>query len=76
MENGHHVFCELFAQLGLPSSEDDIRRFIAKHALPEDKRLDAADFWTPAQAEFIREGWKQDADWTTVIDQLNNSLHR
>lgn len=75
MENGSHAFSELFAQLGLSSEEDDIRRFIAEHALPEHTRLPDAAFWTATQAAFLRESWKADADWAAVIDQLNISLH-
>ncbi|MFT3929515.1 MAG: DUF2789 domain-containing protein [Spongiibacteraceae bacterium] len=76
MENGQHAFSELFAQLGLPNSEAAIQHFIAQHPLPNTIQLADADFWTPAQAGFIRESWRQDADWSAVIDQLNNSLHR
>lgn len=75
MEKNQHEFGELFAQLGLPSSEQDIRKFIAEHPLPEDTLLPDADFWTQAQAQFLRESWKADADWVPVIDQLNISLH-
>lgn len=76
MENSQHAFYELFAQLGLPNSEAAIQRFITQHSLPSTTQLADADFWTTAQAEFIRESWKQDADWSALIDQLNNSLHR
>lgn len=75
MESHQHEFSELFAQLGLSSSEADIRQFIAEHSLPEHERLPDADFWTPSQAQFLRESWKQDADWAPIIDQLNISLH-
>ena len=75
METGQHAFCELFAQLGLPSNEEDISQFIAEHTLPENTRLPDANFWTRPQAEFLREAWKADADWSAVIDQLNSSLH-
>lgn len=75
MEQSQHEFGELFAQLGLPSGEDEIRKFIAEHSLPEDTRLHDADFWSCTQAEFLREAWKADADWVPVIDQLNIALH-
>lgn len=75
MESHSHEFEELFAQLGLPHSETEIRRFIATHALPQHTRLPDAEFWTPAQAEFLRDAWKADADWVPVIDQLNSALH-
>ncbi|HEY3700209.1 MAG TPA: DUF2789 domain-containing protein, partial [Spongiibacteraceae bacterium] len=75
MDSSQHNFSDLFAQLGLPNNEAAICDFIAKHSLPEHERLPDADFWTPAQAQFLREAWKQDADWAVLIDQLNISLH-
>jgi len=77
MEQTVHPFSELFDQLGLPSDEASIRAFIAQHApLPDDVRLEEADFWTPAQAQLLREERIDDADWIVVIDQLNVALHR
>ena len=75
MEHGQHPFYELFSQLGLPNSDAAIQRFIATHPLSQSAALADAEFWTPTQADFIREAWKQDADWAPVIDQLNNRLH-
>lgn len=75
MDNGQHEFSELFEQLGLPSSEADIHKFIAEHSLPENTRLPDAQFWSRTQSDFLREAWKADADWASVIDQLNISLH-
>lgn len=75
MSQTFHPFSELFAQLGLPTDELGIRRFLAEHSpLPHDVPLPDAPFWTPAQATFLREGWLQDADWAEVIDQLNIAL--
>ncbi|WP_167087673.1 DUF2789 domain-containing protein [Xanthomonas sp. F4] len=69
-------FADLFAQLGLPNSESEIRQFIAQHApLPDDMRLEEASFWTPAQAQLLREERLEDADWAIVVDQLNIALH-
>ncbi|MCX2864810.1 DUF2789 domain-containing protein [Paucibacter sp. PLA-PC-4] len=76
MENSFHHFCDLFAQLGLPSDEAGIRGFISSHRpLPADMRLADAPFWSPAQAALLREQVRQDADWAEVIDQLNAALH-
>ena len=76
MEPVFHRFSELFAQLGLPTSEEDIRAFIARHRpLAPGVLLPDADFWTPAQAQLLKEQWRQDADWAEVIDQLNLALH-
>ncbi len=66
----------LFAQLGQDSDEAAIARFIRAHRpLAGDIRLDEAQFWTPAQASFLREAISQDADWAVVVDELNVQLH-
>ncbi|MEA9842663.1 DUF2789 domain-containing protein [Xanthomonas campestris] len=76
MEQPVHPFSELFAQLGLPSDEASIRRFIAEHSpLPGGVRLEEAPFWTPAQAQLLREERIDDADWIVTMDQLNIALH-
>ncbi|MCU7370913.1 DUF2789 domain-containing protein [Paucibacter sp. O1-1] len=76
METSFHRFSDLFAQLGLPSDEAEIRSFIGSHRpLPADMRLADAPFWSPAQAALLREQVRQDADWAEVIDQLNVALH-
>ncbi len=76
MEQTVHPFSELFAQLGLASDEAGIQAFIAQHApLPDDMRLEEAPFWSPAQAQLLREERIDDADWAEVVDQLNLALH-
>jgi hypothetical protein len=75
MQTSFHDFCELFAQLGLPSDERDIGAFIATNApLPSDMELWEAPFWTPAQAELLRMELADDGDWSMAIDQLNLAL--
>lgn len=76
MEHPVHPFSELFAQLGLPNGNEDIRQFLATHSpLPDGMRLEEAPFWTPAQAQLLREERVDDADWIVVIDQLNAAMH-
>jgi len=76
MESSYHRFSDLFAQLGLPSREEDIRSFITAHRpLPADVGLADASFWTPAQVSLLKEQLSQDADWAELIDQLNLALH-
>ena len=66
----------LFAQLGEPSDEASIARFIAQHGpLRGHTRLHEAPFWTPAQALFLRDALLQDANWAPVVDALNAGLH-
>ena len=38
-------------------------------------RLEEAPFWTPAQAQLLREERLDDADWAMVVDRLNVALH-
>lgn len=72
-----HQFSELFAQLGLPTDEQEIRQFIAAHTpLAESTALADAPFWTKAQAAFLREEILRDADWAALIDQLNLALRQ
>lgn len=76
MESTIHTLSNLFAQLGLPSGDDDIENFIKTHShLATDLSLSEAPFWTPSQAAFLREEILNDADWAEVIDQLNALLH-
>lgn len=75
MDSPYHRFSELFAQLGLASDGESIRRFIAEHRpLPGDVMLEDAAFWTPAQAQLLRETIADDADWAEVVDHLNAAL--
>lgn len=75
MNETFHQFSELFAQLGLPNEEADIRRFVATHSpLPEDMRLADAPFWTESQSRCLAKMLQEDADWAPVVDQLNIAL--
>lgn len=77
MENSIHRFSELFAQLGLPADAQSIGQFIATHTpLAADIDLPDANFWTPAQAAFLKEEKLEDADWAELVDQLNLALRQ
>ena len=65
----------LFLQLGLPAGKDEIAAFLRAHQLPEDVRVSEAPFWNDGQRQFLSEQLGADARWTTIIDQLNESLH-
>ena len=70
-------FKTLFDQLGLPSSDEDIENFIESHRpLNTEVTLWEADFWTPAQAQFLREGIKHDADWAPIVDRFDTRLRK
>ncbi|BAP44443.1 DUF2789 domain-containing protein [Pseudomonas sp. 21LCFQ02] len=66
---------DLFAQLGLESDEASIEAFIANHSLPDGIKLIDAEFWTPAQAQLLKEKLRSDDDWALVVDELNERLH-
>jgi hypothetical protein len=72
----HHELPDLFAQLGLPNSADDIQVFVLENRpLPQTFNLSEAPFWNASQVAFIREQWHQDdGDWVGLIDQLNALL--
>lgn len=75
MDKTFHRFSELFAQMGLPTGSSDIEAFLRLHSpLSGEIALADAAFWTPAQAAFLREEWREDADWAEVVDQLNAAL--
>lgn len=76
METTNHTMRDLFAQLGLPNGDGEIQAFVAtRRPLAGDMRLADAPFWTPAQANFLREELRDDADWAELVDQLNLMLH-
>ena len=74
MDTSSHTMENLFMQLGLNSSEEAIEEFISSHQLAANNPLDQASFWSPAQSQFIRESWQQDAEWAEVVDQLDAQL--
>ena len=76
MSENAYRFHDLFDQLGLPSTDQEIAAFLALHRpLPGDMLLMDAPFWDAAQAQFIREKKATDDPlWTPLIDQLSEAL--
>ncbi|WP_299187114.1 DUF2789 domain-containing protein [uncultured Psychrobacter sp.] len=66
---------ELFAQLGLDSSDEAIEQFIEKNKLAKDEELIDAHIWNDNQRAFLKEEWFKDAAWVETIDELNVRLH-
>ena len=66
---------ELFAQLGLDSSDEAINDFIEKNALAKEEKLTESMIWTDNQRMFLQEEWQKDAAWVETIDELNVRLH-
>lgn len=69
-------FTDLFLQLGLPGSAQEIADFISTHRpLPDEVLLPDAPFWNTAQSQFIREQRQLDEPpWNMLIDQLSEAL--
>ena len=75
METSAHTLNDLFAQLGLPDTEEGIDAFINAHGpVPGNITLGKADFWSRSQSQFINEALNQDSDWTDLVDQLDARL--
>ena len=66
---------ELFAQLGLDSSDEAIDSFIEKNQLAKEEKLIESTVWNDSQRAFLQEEWNKDAAWVEVIDELNVRLH-
>lgn len=71
----NYTLNDLFAQLGLDSSDEAIDQFIADNQLDESTNLKDAKVWTEKQRAFLQEEWKRDAVWVEVIDELNVRMH-
>lgn len=65
----------LFLQLGLDASAEGIARFIRDHQLATGVAVADAPYWNDGQRQFLAETLQADAAWSTVVDELNESLH-
>ncbi|MFC0047457.1 MULTISPECIES: DUF2789 family protein [Rheinheimera] len=74
MDTSKHNLYTLFDQLGLPSDDASIERFARHYRLTDGQNLYQAEFWTPAQASFLRDAFHQDAEWSDALDQLNGLM--
>lgn len=75
MDTSAHTLTTLFAQLGLENDERAVNLFVQQHKLAPGMAIQDAPFWNAAQAGFLRESLKQDAEWCEIIDELNTLLH-
>lgn len=66
---------DLFAQLGLDSSDEAIDKFIDDNKLAKDEELIESKIWDDKQRMFLQEEWKKDAIWVEIIDELNLRMH-
>lgn len=77
MDTSAHDLKALFEQLGLPSSDDEITRFMHEHS-PLDPSVKLVDwpFWNPGQRSFLIEALAEDSDWTEQVEHLDAVLRR
>lgn len=66
---------ELFAQLGLESSDEAIDKFIEENQMAKEEKLTESPIWNDNQRAFLNEEWHKDAAWVEIIDELNVRLH-
>ena len=55
---------ELFAQLGLDSSDEAIEQFIEKNKLAKEEELTDAHIWNDNQRAFLKEEWFKAVSYT------------
>lgn len=76
MDTTQHTMNNLFAQLGLPSSDVEIAAFIQMHRpLMKNDPIEEGTFWSENQAAFLVQALSQDSDWSPLVDELNSLLH-
>ncbi len=75
MDTSKHTLSRLFEQLGLDADPGSIEAFVSSHGpIPKSTTLADADFWSPAQAGFLREAIAEDSDWAEPVDELDAIL--
>ncbi|PWI34339.1 DUF2789 domain-containing protein [Vibrio albus] len=75
MEMCQHRMAELFEQLGLGNSPEEIKDFVKNHRNKRDSApIHEASFWTASQSDFLKQAIEQDADWAELVDQLDVML--
>ncbi len=75
MDTSKHSLNTLFEQLGMPSDNASIEKFVSQHSpLPREIALQDAPFWSESQSHFLEEGLEEDSDWAEIIDELDAML--
>ena len=68
---------DLFKQLGLPDSDDEIQVFInAYKPTPATMKLYEAPYWTATQALLLEEIINEDGNWSYLVDHLDVLLRK
>ena len=83
---GPHALCRLLTNVTaiqvkgmhaapLPLRDQQALQALVHHPLADDLQLHDAPFWSPQQAQMLKEKIRCDDDWAIVVDQLSESLH-
>jgi len=71
----YYNICALFKQLGLDDDAASIDAFFERYApLAGDISLWEAPWWNVAQADFLHQALRDDANWQIAVDELNTRL--
>ncbi len=74
MDLSSHNLNTLFAQLGLPATDEEIESFFESNTLEHDGQLLEAEFWSVGQVSFLKESLELDSDWAELVDYLDARL--
>ncbi len=74
MDTQFHPMTELFTQLGLRSSSDEIEAFFLQNKLQRTDSMLEASFFSDEQKQFLREALAEDSDWAEIVDQMDVRL--
>jgi len=77
MEKVNPTLNDLFKQLGLPNSDEEIHHFLERYKpIPETMKLYQAHCWNQAQSEFLEQLIEEDGDWSYMADELDALLRK
>lgn len=77
MHTSIHTLNSLFDQLGLPSTSDEIDKFIEQHKpVADHKAIYEMDFFDGSQKAFLKEATERDAKWADLTDTLDSLLRQ
>lgn len=75
MSGNFFTMSDLFRQLGLPSDDQAMERFILQHqGICQQHALVDAPLWTDSQRDFLKEAIALDSDWAIVAEELSSLL--
>lgn len=70
-----YTLSDLFEQLGLADSEENIIQFIDRYrGVKQQAPLHEATFWTESQSKFLHLATSEGSEWNDVVQELNALL--